>query len=244
MPECLPVFVGYDRREEPAHDVTVRSLVAHASIALHVQRLDIRRLELAGLYRRAYGERGPGFVDGFDGTGFSTEFSFTRFLVPALCQWRGWALFCDGDLLWRGDVAGLLALADDARAAMVVKHDYRPPERRKMRGQAQAPYPRKNWSSLILWNCAHPANRRLTPDEVNARPGAWLHRFGWLADDEIGALPETWNWLEGHGTDPDPDPEVVHFTRGTPDMLPDKPLPHAEEWWGVLANRERDHGDL
>lgn len=233
MLDCLPVFVGYDRREQRAHDVTVRSLVARASIALHVQPLDLRCLELAGLYSRKYTPEGAGFVDALDGKSFSSEFSYSRFLVPALCQWRGWALFCDGDMLWRADVAELLALRDDDNAVMVVKHDHRPRETVKMRGQAQETYPRKNWSSLILWNCGHEANRRLTPGEVNSKPGGWLHRFAWLDESVIGELPETWNWLEGHATSPDP--KVVHFTRGTPDMCPETQLPHGEEWWGALA---------
>jgi hypothetical protein len=136
-----------------------------------IEPLDERRLRHAGLYRREWTYEDGQYYDTRDRKPFSTEFSFTRFLVPSLCQWRGVALFCDCDFLWRTDVAELFALHDPSFAVQVVKHDHNPSETVKMEGQAQTRYLRKNWSSLMLWNCDHPSNLMLTPHKVNLR--AW-----------------------------------------------------------------------
>jgi hypothetical protein len=161
----------------------------------------------------------------------STEFTYSRFLTPALAGYSGWALFCDSDFLWLGDIAGLLDYTrTPAKAVFCVQHDYQPKDAVKMDGAVQTAYPRKNWSSLMLFNCEHPSVRRLTPDIVNRETGAYLHRMQWVGDDEIGVLPVEWNWLEGwnekpaHGT-----PKAVHFTRGGPWF---------ENWQDV------DYGDL
>lgn len=124
----------------------------------------------------------------------STEFAISRFLVPILCQ-QGWALFVDCDVVFLGDVAELFALADPSKAVMVVKHAPLVEVGTKMDGQAQVGYTRKNWSSVMLFNCDHPANRRLSLADVNERPGRDLHALYWLHDEEIGALPAAWNWL-------------------------------------------------
>jgi hypothetical protein len=161
----------------------------------------------------------------------ATEFAITRFLVPQLAR-ADWAIFCDGDFLWRDDVARLAALADPRFAVMVVPHDYTPTEAVKMDGQIQTSYARKNWSSLMLWNCRHPAHAAL-PGLVNRWAGRRLHGFEWLDDREIGTLPEAWNWLEGHSR-PAIDPRAVHFTRGTPDMAGYAGVDYADEWREVL----------
>lgn len=214
----LRVFVGWDSREEIAYDVCRHSLLRHASIPVEVIPLKQADLRARGLYARAADPLA------------STEFTYTRFLVPHLAGYRGWALYCDCDFLWTADVAGLAALADDRYGAMCVKHDHRPTETVKMDGCVQTSYPRKNWSSLIFYNCGHPQTRALTPDVVNRESGAFLHRFQWLADDAIGALPETWNWLEGWSKKPaGAPPAVVHYTRGGP-------------WFDAWQNV--DYGDL
>lgn len=144
---------------------------------------------------------------------------------------EGWALFCDCAFLWLADISELLALTDDRYAAMCVHHDHRPTERRKMDGREQTVYPRKNWSSLILFNCGHEANAVLTPDLANRETGKYLHRFGWLDDALIGEIPERWNWLEGwnelpeHGT-----PAAIHYTRGGPWFDDWKDVDYAYLW--------------
>lgn len=224
----LDIYIGYDPNEALAWEVCRQSLEDHASQPLAIHKLEQSELRKAGVYSRTWWEEDGQRYDIADGLPFSTEFSFTRFLTPALCP-KGWALFVDSDFLFRADVAELFALADDKYSVMCVKHDYRPSERTKMRGQIQQGYRRKNWSSLVLWN--GPRNT-ITSYEVNTRPGWWLHGFKWLGDDQIGALPPAWNHLEGT-----PEPEygvkAEHFTRGTPDMPGYEKTPYAYEWWAV-----------
>ena len=235
----FPVYIGYDSREDDAYTVCRRSLVKQSSIPLYIVKLN--RWALAwpgreGIFTRGWRMEGPQRVDLIDGKPFSTEFSFTRFLVPLLQQYEDWALFQDCDFLWRADVAELLALADPKYAVMCVRHDHRPHESMKMDGQIQTTYFRKNWSSLVLWNCGHPSNRQLTRQTVNNEPGSWLHGFQWLREDEIGALPVAFNWLEGWSS-PEIDPAAVHFTRGVPSMPGYENCQYADEWFGILNER-------
>ena len=229
----LKVFVGWDPREVAAYQVCVRSLAAQSSVALDIEPLVLGHLQALGLYRRPTARRGGRLWDLISDAPMSTEFALTRFLVPHLAGRGGWALFCDADFLWRADVAELLELADPRTAVQVVKHDHRPRETSKMDGQAQVPYARKNWSSLVLWNCCHPAHAALTLGEINGVPGRHLHAFHWLEDALIGALPEHWNWLEGWSS-PALEPKAVHYTRGTPDMAGHAGAPFAGEWRAVL----------
>lgn len=222
------VFIGRDSRELRAFEVCRRSLIERASEPVLVEPLDIKALSAAGLYRRTWTLLEGQVHDALDGQ-VSTEFTYSRYLVPALCQWNGWAVFCDSDFLWRRDVAELLALADSRHAVQVVHHDQRPTEQTKMRGQRQDRYPRKNWTSLMLWNCAHPANRALTSFWVGSAPRQWLHRLAWLEDEQIGELPVEWNWLAGVPMPP-VEPAAVHYTLGTPDMPGQAGAPYADEW--------------
>jgi hypothetical protein len=199
------VFIGWDSREDIAYQVCRHSIMARASIPVEVLPVKQQELRDQGLYTR---EADPLA---------STEFTYTRFFVPCLAGYEGWALFCDCDFLWLADIKDLVALTEDRYAVMCVHHDHRPRESWKMDHRTQTIYPRKNWSSMVLYNCGHPANAALTPELANTETGAFLHRFAWLDDALIGAVPETWNWLEGwceppaHGH-----PNVVHFTRGGP----------------------------
>lgn len=134
-------------------------------------------------------------------------------------------------MLWRADIAELLDLAGDAPLACV-KHEHRPPERSKNRGEIQTVYARKNWSSLMVLRPARCVG--LTPYALNNRPRDWLHGLRWIDESEIRGLPEAWNWLEGW-SDPGITPKVVHFTRGTPNLPGYEGVPYAEEWRAVLA---------
>lgn len=153
--------------------------------------------------------------------------------------YQGWAIFADGDMLVRDDIAKLWALRDDRYAAQVVQHDYKTKHPRKYVGTAMethnASYPRKNWSSVILWNCGHPSNRVLTPRYVMDSTGARLHRFEHLPDDEIGALPADWNHLVGEQA-PNPDAKLAHYTLGVPAIEHYRDCEHGAEW--LQAKRE------
>lgn len=200
----MKVFVGYDIREDVAFQVCEYSILKHQPEA-DVIPLKQKELRESGLYTRS--------VDPLS----STEFTFTRFLVPYLSDYKGWAVFVDCDFVFVDDVKKLFDQADDKYAVMVVQHDYTPKETFKMDGCKQLPYPRKNWSSTILWNCGHPSNRQITPDVVNTQTGQYLHRFQWLKDEEIGNLKPEWNWLVGWYNEPaDGHPKALHYTEGGP----------------------------
>ena len=227
------IFIGFDSREAAAYEVCVRSIRDHCKEVPQLVPLLEPHLRGLGLYTRRHERREGRLWDVISEAPMSTEFAITRFLTPLLST-TPWAVFCDCDFLWRADIQELLALADPRYAVQVVQHQYAPPEGIKMDGQLQLNYRRKNWSSLVLWNCRHPAHAPLE-SWINTRPGRNLHAFEWLDDSLIGDLPPTWNWLEGH-SDPGLDPKAVHFTRGTPEMKGYENIPHAEEWRAVLAS--------
>lgn len=232
----LTIFIGHDGRESIATKICEQSLRDHSSESLAIHRLHEPTLRQIGIYRREWFVTNGQKHDGRDRKPFSTDFAFTRFLVPAMMQYRGWALFVDGDFLFLSDVAEIFDQADPEHAVEVVKRSGQEDGGTKMDGQVQQPYFRKNWSSLMLLNCSHPSNQRLTPHVVNTSWGQWLHGFQWLEDDEIGAIDPMWNWLSG--IDPQPksgDPYAVHFTRGIPDMPGCQGSPYAEHWRKVKA---------
>lgn len=235
MPSPLKVFIGYDSRERDAWSVCRYTMRKHASIPLDIVPIDFNDSRMQRDWRR----EGPQLYDALDGRPFSTEFSFARFLVPVLQDYTGWALFCDCDFLWRADVAELLALADEEKAVQVVQHTFCPAPGQKMDGVEQAPYERKNWSSLILWNCGHRAHslrtdyRGIDLHKINTYPGFFLHTFQWLAIQEIGALPEEWNWLVGHSPST-LTPKAVHFTEGGPWFDAYRNVAYADEWREAL----------
>lgn len=202
----MKVFIGWDSREDIAYQVCKHSIVTRQPAA-DVEPLKQHELREDGTYCREVDKYG------------STEFTFTRFLVPHLMNFNGWALFCDCDITFHIDVKEIFKQAQEQFAVMVVKHDYNPPAGEKMDGKTQYPYPRKNWSSVILWNCAHPANRALTKEVINnmGHDGAFFHRFKWLDDDQIGTLSHEYNWLVGWYKEPqDGTPKVIHYTEGGP----------------------------
>jgi lipopolysaccharide biosynthesis glycosyltransferase len=218
MSDPFRIFIGWDKREPEAYDVARYSLVKRASIPVSVVPIKLDDLRARGLYSRSEDPLA------------STEFTYSRFLTPALAGYKGWALFCDCDFLWLGDIAGLVPYTKTNKAVYCVQHDYKPKETVKMDGAVQTSYPRKNWSSLMLFNCEHPSVKQLTPEVVNRETGAYLHRMQWVADEDIGSLPTEWNWLEGWNEKPaSGTPKAVHFTRGGPWF---------EKWQNV------DYGDL
>lgn len=232
MSDMLNVFIGWDQREAEAWDVCSLSMRRRSSIPLHTVKLDARALSYNGWYtRRWYWEDGQR-VDRTDRKPFSTDFAFTRFMVPALSFYEGWALFCDCDFLFTADIAGLMDRADPQYAVQVVKHQHIPTETEKMDGQKQSKYYRKNWSSLMLFNCSHPSNKFLTTAAVNGEPGQWLHAFGWLRNEEIGELPLTWNWLSGVNKLEDENyvPNGIHYTLGGPWFENCRNVPFADLW--------------
>lgn len=201
----LKVYIGWDPAEDIAWEVANHSLRRHASGDVEVYALKQSALRELGLYTRE--------ID----TKASTEFSLTRFLTPYLAANEGWALFTDCDFLFTKDIFNVLDYVDDSKAVYVVQHDYVPSKSNKMHGVGQSVYPRKNWSSFMLFNTRHEAVKKLTPSVVNSATPAFLHRFEWIDDDSlIGSLPLEFNFLEGEYPVPDSIPSVIHYTNGGP----------------------------
>ena len=212
------VYIGYDPKEDTAYEVLKFTIERISGNNIRVVPLRKDLLELTGMYKRKSELIKGQPYDVIDGRPFSTEFSFSRFLVPALNLYEGKALFMDSDMYLRADVNELFEMCDmDYYPVWCVHHDYNPKNKTKMDGKEQHQYNRKNWSSLIMFNCGHSENRKLTPEVVNTQTGRWLHGFGWLPDKEadIGRIPEEWNWLDGHSPE-DMDAKNVHFTTGGP----------------------------
>lgn len=193
----IPIYVGFDQREAVAYHTFCQSVLDHASVPVKFIPLVAKTLQFDG--RR-------------DG---SNDFIYSRFLVPWLQRWQGWALFADGDMVCKADIAELWDLRDQTKAVMVCKHDYKTKAATKYLGNKNEDYPRKNWSSVILWNCGSFPNLKLEPEYVSKATGAHLHRFQWLQDERIGELPLEWNWLETEYA-PNPKAKLIHYTLGTP----------------------------
>ena len=231
------VYIGYDPREDVAYEV-LKFTIERIAVD-NVRIVPIRRdvVERMCIYNRKYDVVDGQYIDQIDGRPFSTDFSFTRFLVPALNMYQGWALYMDCDMYLRTDINELFEEYNmDYYPLYCVKHEYTPGDGTKMDGRSQANYRRKNWSSLMLWNCGHELNKRLTVHDVNNQPGSWLHGFEWLPekDSDIGTIDE--NWLDGH-SDPELKAKNVHFTTGGPwfkDWQCKRPIDgmYAAEWNG------------
>ena len=195
----VKIFIGFDQRESIAYHAFVQSLIDHASIPLDITPLAVKTLKG---YEEKHKDK-------------SNDFVYSRFLTPFLNDFKGWAIFVDGDMICQTDIKELLDLRDNSKALQVVKHDYKTKANQKYLGNINQDYPRKNWSSVILWNCAHPKHKLLTPDFIANESGKYLHRFSWLEDSEIGGLPKEWNWLVTEYPNND-QANIIHYTLGTP----------------------------
>lgn len=241
------VYIGWDSREGVAYSVCRHSVVRRSKKEPTIVPLKHRELRKQGLFRRPWlvdSETG-GWTDLIDNKPFSTEFSHTRFLVPALHK-KGWALFCDADMLFNCDIEEVFKHIDDRYAVMVVPHRHQPKLNKKMDDRPQALYDRKNWSSFILFNCDHPANRSLTPEIVSTKSGSWLHGFNWLKDSQIGFLPFDFNWIDGSSPVLSTLPKVIHYTYGGPWFQGLSDVKFAENWIEEYEHwqREGDHSEF
>jgi|TARA_B110000977_G_scaffold180050_1_gene239268 lipopolysaccharide biosynthesis glycosyltransferase len=197
--KLINIFVGFDQKESIAYHAFVQSLIDSSSIPLSITPLAENNLNI-------YNEKH------LDGT---NKFTYSRFLVPYLMNFKGWAIYFDGDMVCLSDVKDLIRNFDTNKAVSVIKHDYKTKNSVKYFGQKNEDYPRKNWSSVIIWNCEHPKNKILTPDFIESMNGAFLHRFKWLDNVEIGELDKKWNWLAVEYPEIK-DANLIHYTLGTP----------------------------
>lgn len=215
----IRVFIGYDSRVPAISSVLAHSINARASEPVSIGLVSLT--QLAKVFHR---ERNPLQ---------STEFSFTRFMVPYLCDYQGFAIFMDNDMLVLDDIAKLWALRDERFAVQCVKHTHVPKEKTKFLGEKQTSYEKKNWSSVMIFNNAK--CKALTPEYVNAASGLELHQFKWLGNDQlIGDIPHRWNHLVDYDP-PNKDVSLVHYTLGGPFYAATRNCEYAQEWF-----RERE----
>jgi len=215
----LKIFIGYDSVESVAWHTMAHSIFERSSAPVSIIPLYLGNLK--DIYTRERNSKQ------------SNEFSFTRFLVPYLSDYSGYAVFFDCDMMLRTDINEILDVVNSQpdKAVYVVKHDYTPKNKIKFLKQVQYEYPRKNWSSVVLWNCGHPSNKKVTKDYVNTASPMELHRFLWLKDEEIGDLDVRWNWLVGEYANPPKDVKNVHWTVGGPYFNEYKNVDFSEEWF-------------
>ena len=219
----LKIFVGFDGEVEPvAYHTFCQSVIEKATIPVSFTPLALNTLN--------------NYMETHDDG--SNAFIYSRFLVPYLCGFQGYALYVDGDMLCRDDIDKLVDEIDPFAAVSVIKHDYKTKFPIKYCGNKNEDYPKKNWSSVMFWDCGHIKNKRLTPEYIMTNTGSHLHRFEWLKNDFtdlVGELPIEWNWLVSE-YDYNADAKLVHFTIGTPCFHNFKDCDYADEWWQTFNN--------
>ena len=219
----INIFIGYDSKEKVAYNVLSHSIIQNSTKPVAITPIALNNLK-------------DDFVRERNALS-STEFSFSRFMIPHLMNYQGWALFMDCDMLMFEDVSKLWRMRDDSKAIQVCKHDYTPKESKKFLGQVQTKYEKKNWSSFMLMNCKKCTT--LTPDYVNKASGLELHQFKWLEGDHlIGDLPLEWNWLVGEYEYKE-DVNNVHYTKGGPWFEEYAKCDYSQDWF---RNLEESNG--
>jgi hypothetical protein len=216
----INIFIGYDSKEKIAYHVLSESILKNSTKPVSITPIYLPNIKDDFLRER--------------NNLSSTEFSFSRFIIPHLMNYQGWALFMDCDMLMKADVEELWRLRDDKYAVQVCKHDYVPRTETKFLGHIQTAYPKKNWSSFMLMNCKKCT--RLTPDYVNKASGLELHQFKWLENEElIGSLPLEWNWLAGEYAYKE-NVKNIHYTEGGPYFEQYADCDYSSEWYSVYNN--------
>jgi lipopolysaccharide biosynthesis glycosyltransferase len=214
----MNIHIGYDSAQDIAYSVCRHSIIKNTCN----KDICIRKIScdnVAG-YNRPHDPLA------------STPFTYARFYIPFVNDYKGCSIFCDGDFLFLDDIQKLSDQFDPQYAVQVVKHDYTPSNAVKMNDKPQSIYPRKNWSSLILWNNEHPKNRILDCNLLNNATGSFLHRFQWLDDADIGEISYEWNWLVGWYTATNAIlPKALHFTEGGPWLDGYKNCEYSDIWF-------------
>lgn len=224
--EPLRIFIGYDTAEPVAYHVCAESIIRNSSVPVSITPIWLPQITTV------YDARRIKFQDGYPP---SNGFIFSRFLTPFLAGYKGKALFVDGDMVVVDDIKKLFDLCQDDHAVWVVKHDYKTRAQVKYLGAKNEDYPRKNWSSVVMFDCEHQANQILTPEVVQYSRGEFLHRFQWLKDHEIGDLPKEWNVLADEENQAK-HPKLIHYTLGTPCFKEYADCEHSDAWHQQYAS--------
>ena len=219
IPEVLNIYIGFDEAEIVAYHTLSHSIIKYASRPVRISPICSKQFK--SFFNRPRDEKQ------------SNDFSFTRFLVPYLNQYDGHAIFMDCDMMLKTDIFEVFSEINQENAVSVVQHDYTPSDTVKYLNKIQYAYPRKNWSSFIVWNCSHIKNGKITPKFVENASGLELHRFTWLDDSEIGSLDVGWNWLVGDYTNPPNNVKNLHWTVGGPYFKEYSQVDFSTEWFAM-----------
>lgn len=212
----IPIFIGYDNKVKIAYHVLTESILKNSSTPVTISPINLNNLK--NIYTRKQDPLA------------STEFSFSRFLVPYLMNYNGWAIFIDSDMVMLSDITKLWNLRNEKYAVQVCKHDYVPSSKNKFLNNPQTAFAKKNWSSLMLMNTSK--CKTLTTEYVNTKSGLELHQFKWLDESLIGELPLEWNWLVGEYPYKK-DVYNIHFTEGGPYFKEYKNTQYADKWFEI-----------
>jgi hypothetical protein len=218
----IRITIGYDEREAVAYHTFCQSILEKASAPV----------SFTPLVLNSFANFKETHNDG------SNAFIYSRFLTPSLFDFSGWAIFADGDMVCREDIAKLWASRDESKAVLCAKHNYKTKAAGKYLGNKNQDYPRKNWSSVVLWNCGHPANKVMTPEFVMGKTGAFLHRFQWLDDSLVGEFSKEWNWLTTE-YEVNYNAKLLHYTLGTPCFKDYWNCDMADEWHSTHARTQQ-----
>lgn len=213
----IPIFVGYDTREIVCYHVAVSSLTRLSTVPLAITPLNLPNIPY---YKETHRDS-------------STTSSYTRFLIPYMMNYTGWAIYVDCDIVCKEDINNLWKLRDDTKALMCVKHDYKTKVSTKFLNNVNSNYKKKNWSSVMLINCGHPAVQILTPEFVQESSGETLHQFKWLDESLVGSFPIEWNWLVGEYS-ANQNASILHYTLGAPCFKEYQDCDHAHDWISEL----------
>jgi lipopolysaccharide biosynthesis glycosyltransferase len=220
--KMIRLTIGYDEREAVAYHTFCQSVLEKSSMSVSFVPLNLSSIKT---YIESHNDGSNAFI-------------YSRFLTPYIFSFDGWAIFADGDMICRADIADLWANRDESKAVLCAKHEYKTKANGKYLGNKNQDYPRKNWSSLVLWNCGHPANKILTPEFISSQTGAFLHRFQWLEDSLIGELSKDWNWLTTEYED-NYNAKLLHYTLGTPCFKDYWSTDMSDEWHDTYARTQQ-----
>ena len=225
--EPLDIFIGYDEKESVVFHTCVQSIIEKCNVPVSIHPLNLKMFEN---YKETH-------TDG------SNNFIYSRFLVPYLKNFKGKALFLDGDMIVNDDLNNLFNQFNEKYAVQVVKHDYKTKFPIKYLGHKNDDYPKKNWSSVILFNCSHPKNKVLTPKLIETSQGSYLHRFSWLEDNEVGEISKEWNYLVLEFPETRK-AKIFHYTVGAPCFKDFDYGAEAKIWHNVHFNSQVGFDDL
>ena len=209
----INVFIGFDEGEKVSYHILSESIRRQSSVPVSITPLCLSNI--------------PEFKRELQ-PNQSTEFAFSRFLVPYLSDYKGWSLFLDSDMMFRDDIKNLWDMIDKDKSIMCCKHDYVPKQNVKFRGAKNEPFPKKNWSSFMLMN--NERCKMLTKEFVETATGLELHQFKWTHEENIGELPLEWNWLVSE-YDYNKNAKNVHWTLGGPYFKDYAKSDYADEWF-------------